>query len=189
MSRPAELTFGLFTDEALTIATAQDMADDFQASFNTRWGPLFDSEVSIIPPTVKLGDGSTTPFLAVAAGAGIVGGTGDAFVPPNVAVLLKKTTGVGGRKNRGRTFWPFILKQSNCSENGTVAPAAVTQYTNTAALWLADLLADHQPMVITNKTFNTPLPPHFVTHLSAGPTVTAYSSETLVATQRRRLGR
>lgn len=189
MSRASEVTFGLLAAGAPSLAAAQDVVDDFQVNFNATLRNLLDTNVSVQPPTVRLGDGSTTPFEAVAAGAAANGLDANTFVPPNVAFLFKKTTGVGGRKNRGRMYLPFALATSDVGENGVIVGAAVSGGTTQAAAFLAQLITDATPMVIVNKAFNTPLPPHFVTVISAGPNVTAFAAEATVATQRRRLGR
>lgn len=189
MSRAAEVTFAVLASSTPSVANAQTAVNSFQTVFNSVLGPGFDSEVTILKPTIKMGDGSTTPFEAVATGATIVGGTDGVFSPPNVALLVKKTTGVGGRKNRGRTYFPFFLPNADVLENGTVGAAALASLNSALFSFLGDLATDNIPMVIANRTFNTPVRPHYVTAISAGPHVTNFVGEPLVGTQRRRLGR
>jgi hypothetical protein len=189
MSRIAQLEFCLLCADSLG-ATYQDAIDDFQANFNTVWGPFFDSEVTMLPPTGRGGDGTDVPLLVVAAGAANVGGNAVATVPPNVALLIKKTTGLGGKRNRGRSYFPFILADASVNENGTITPLTVAAYQVAATAFLGVLNGDLTPMGIENRTFNQPLPPHHVTHISRSVAdVTSYGVEPLVATQRRRLGR
>lgn len=189
MSRAAEVTFCLQLAGTPSVALAQDAIDDFQVNFNATLRNLLDTQVVVAPPTIRLGDGSNVPFEAVAAGAPANGLDANTFVPPNVAFLFKKTTGVGGRKNRGRMYLPFALATSDVSENGTIAGAAVSGGTTQSTAFLAGLVADATAMVIENKTLDTSGPKPFVTAITSGPTVLTFAAEATVATQRRRLGR
>jgi hypothetical protein len=187
MSRPAEVTFALECTVADTLAEFQDAIDDFQANFNTNIVSQLDSEVQALPPTGKGGAGTITPFEVVAAGSIATGGNPGTFVPPNVAVLVKKITPFGGRINRGRTYYPFAASTANVSENGTIAAGSVATFQTQVNLFLNQLNTDNTPMVILNKIYNTPHPPRYVTNYNAGSTVTSYTVESIIATQRRRV--
>lgn len=190
MSRVAEVTFACIDLTGGTAADAQDDIDDFQANFNATIGAQLDSEVTILKPTIRMGDGSSTPFEAVAAGATIVGGGVVTSLPPNCALLVKKTTGFGGRHNRGRTYFPFLLDESHVAENGTIDNAELSAFNALMATFLAQLSTDGMKMVIAERIFDLPHPPHHVTQIvTTGNPVTSYVCEPLVATQRRRLGR
>jgi hypothetical protein len=189
MSRAAQVTFALNVAGVPDASVAQDAVDDFRENFLTYWAPFIDDEVTIQEAQIRLGDGSTTPFEAVSTVTSNAGGVSQVSLPPNVALLVKKTTGVGGRKNRGRTYIPFLLPESVVSENGTIAGATVTALNVQAAAFLSQLSADGNPMCISHKVFNVPLAPHFVTAIHTGPLVTTYKVEPMIATQRRRLGR
>lgn len=52
--------------------------------------------------------------------ANITGGTGDAQVPPNVSLLVRKTAIGRGRMNQGRNYWPGLLAKSDLGDNGTL---------------------------------------------------------------------
>jgi len=189
MTRAAEVEYALVCADA-ALATFQDAIDDFQANFNTNMAPVIDAGATVLPPTGRGGDGTNVPILVTAAGAAVAGGGSSTVNPPNVALLIRKRTPLGGRKNRGRTYLPFALVESAVSENGTISPTQVTALQAQATLFLNQLSTDITPMVIENKTFNTPLPPHFVTAINPSvQNVSAYTVENLVATQRRRLGR
>jgi hypothetical protein len=188
-SRTAELTFAVDVIAGASAANAQDAIDDFQANFNTQWQAGIDTDVTILQPTIKLGDGSTVPYEATAAGAPVNGLDAADKLPPNVAALFKKTTGFGGRFNHGRTYFPFLLEVAGVSENGTVSAGVLAAFNPVAANFLAQLNTDGTAMVIAHKTFNAPLPPHHVTAITMGNPVLSYVMESLIATQRRRLGR
>jgi hypothetical protein len=189
MTRAAELTYALNVAGVPSAAVAQEAIDDFQGDFVTFLAARLDTAVTIGQPSIRLGDGSTTPFEAVGSAAPSVGGNGATVVPPNVALLMKKTTGLGGRNNHGRSYLPFCLDQTSVLENGTVLVATLGVFNGIATTFLADLVADGIPMVIPHKAFNVPLAPHYVTAVSTGPAVIGYGAESIVGTQRRRLGR
>lgn len=188
-SRTAEITFAVDVVAGASPANAQDAIDDFQANFNTQWQGGIDTDVTILAPTIKLGDGTSVPYEAIAAGAPVLGLDAADKVPAQVAGLFKKSTGFGGRFNHGRTYFPFFLESAGVSENGTVGAGVLAAFNPIAATFLAQLVTDGTPMVIAQKVFNAPLAPHYVTHINMGNPVTSYILEPLVATQRRRLGR
>jgi hypothetical protein len=188
MTRAAQVTFACLDLTGGTAAAAQDMVDDFQANFNANMAPNIDNEVQIQPPTIRMGNGTTVPFEAVAAGATIAGGAAETSPTPNVAVLIKKSTGFGGKANRGRTYMPWFVDVSRVFENGTLDPVYTAAIQVHLSAFLAQLSADGTQMVIANKIFNTPLPPHYVTHITTTTNpVLSYNVEGIVATQRRRV--
>jgi hypothetical protein len=189
MSRAAQVGY-MLSCGASDLATYQDAIDDFQANFNANITPKIDNEVSVLPPVGRGGDGTDVPLLVIAAGAAATGGSANPYVPPNCAALFRKRTAAGGRQNRGRTYMPFILDSGDVSENGTINPALVAVLNTALAAFLAQLVTDSTPMAIENKHFSAPPPPLFVTSITASAhQVTSYTCESLIATQRRRLGR
>jgi hypothetical protein len=172
-------------------STVQDLADDFQDNWNANIAPALDNNVLSLPPTVRLGDGSNVPGIAVGVSAAVAGTFSGADLPPQVAVLVKKNTGVGGKKNRGRTYIPWQVPGSVVDERGTIAGANVAAIQANVNLVLAQMNTDGMPMHIANKTTVITPPetkPH-VTAITTGPLVVTWTVETVVATQRRRLPR
>lgn len=188
-SRAAELTFSLNVAGTPSPSVAQSAVNAFYTAFTAVYASSIDTDVTILPPSIKLGDGSTTPYEAVSTNTVINGGDAALKMPPNVALLIRKNSGLGGRKNHGRTYVPFILQQAGVNENGTLAAGIVSGFDAINATFLGDLTTAGIPMVISHKVFNVPLAPHYVTHVATGPLVTTYKTEALIATQRRRLGR
>jgi hypothetical protein len=186
VAHQALLTFALNCTGA---TSNQDTIDDFADNFNAQFGPLMANTCVIEKPTLLVGDGTTVPafFLsAVAAGAGAVNGS---YPPPNCAALFRKTTAFAGKKNRGRTYFPYLVVEGNVSNNGTIAGGELTTLQAAATAFLAQLTTDGTPMVIANKTLVVTPPqirPH-VTAITMGHAVTSYTVETMMATQRRRL--
>lgn len=187
MSRGALVTFAMDCSSTPTLAGAQDAVDDFQDAFNARLAPSFDSQVIIGQPFAKLGQGLTAPFEVVGSSVAIAGGASLSVPPPQVCALVKKTTSIGGKANRGRTYFPWFVDQSHIAENGIIDSAEVAGLQTHITNFLGDITATGTPMCIANKVFNVPLAPHYVTEINIGPLVTAYTLEPTVATQRRRV--
>lgn len=172
-------------------ATAQQCADEAQTEFIAAWQALLDTNCTILPNTILLGDGTNVPAVAVGSGANAIGTNAFVSAPPNCCILIKKLTAFAGKKNRGRVYMPGIVPAADVSENGTVDPTWLGSVQTAAADWLADLAAFPLPMVIANKVLVVTPPeirPH-VTAIHAGHAVTTLNAEATIATQRRRMPR
>jgi hypothetical protein len=189
VSHVAHVTFGL---DNVGTSNTQTIADDFQDAFNSAWTSLLDTDVTIEKPIIKLGDGSDVPFVAVASGP-TVAGTNDIDVPaPQTSVLIKKITALGGRRNRGRTYFPWIVGETGITEAGRLFGDIITNGQTAADAFLAALVTNETPMCIVNRTIldnPTPPPAKYVAAFTIGEAVQQYNLEDVVATQRRRLVR
>lgn len=67
------------------------------------------SDVSLISVDVKLGDNETGP-IGSAAGAAVPGAAGSTSLSPGTAVLVEKLTPMGGRRGKGRMYWPGVYE-------------------------------------------------------------------------------
>lgn len=183
--RQAELTFA-FKCGALS---AQAAIDAFQVGFNVRFTPQFDSNVTIEKPLINLGDGSNVPHQAVASLAAVVGGNAVVSPPPQVCYIAAKHTALGGRRNRGRTYFPWLSSVNEIAESGLLSAAFIAGFQPRLTNALLDWTATGITMVIANKTLAVdPISgKSFVTHIATGPDVTTWLAEPLVGTQRRRL--
>jgi hypothetical protein len=98
--------------------------------------------------------------------------------PPNVTLLVRKGTALGGRKNRGRIFAPAaLISESQIDKTGVVDPTyqgIVQDYWDN---FLEAMGASDVPMVLLHSTPGLPTP------------VSSVTLENMVATQRRRLRR
>lgn len=150
-------------------------------------------DVSMTSVDVKLGPNDTGPIATYIPGA-YTGGVVAASASPNVAYLVEKGTLFGGRRARGRMFWPGVA-ESRVEDTGAVTGAAIA--TINAALddivtgllavelYLAILhtpaytwaLVGGQPRRVYADPGTVPVP-YRVDSLTLDPTV---------ATQRRRL--
>lgn len=112
-----------------------------------------------------------------------VGTASGATLPVNTAMLVKKTTALGGRHNRGRCYMPLVgLDESDIDNNGMIASGELTSQ---QGRWdeFFDLLvaADVVPCLFHYPYTGTPEP--------AETNLTGFVVQPQVATQRRRLRR
>lgn len=184
--RQAEVTIAFHAEAAIT---AQVAVDVFQTTFNARFGPQLDSNVVIEKPLINLGDGSNVPHQAIGSAAAGAGGNAVVSPPPQVSYLAKKQTALGGRKNRGRTFFPWLSSINEIAESGQLSGAFIAGFQPRLTGALTDWTANSMVMVIANKTLaiDPSTGKSYVTHIGMGPEVTAWIAESLVGTQRRRL--
>lgn len=109
----------------------------------------------------------------------VVGTFAGGSLPPNCAVLLRKSTGLGGRRNRGRMFvppvWPVEGSVSGAGVLGTGIPATIEGWWNFTRTTMAT--AGFPWVLCHSEAPFTPTP------------ITGLSCDTRVASQRRRLRR
>lgn len=131
-------------------------------------------QISLVRCLAKFGPNDTGPdgefiFSSVGGDAGDSGS-------PAVAFLVKKNTVVGGRRGRGRMFLPGAA-ESRVEPDGAVSSAVVTGLTDGLAAFYDDFTeADLLPVVLHGE--GSPIGPS---------TITSFSVDPKVATQRRRL--
>lgn len=97
-------------------------------------------------------------------------------LPPNVAVLAKKVTTSGGRKNLGKMFIPGAC-ESQTDGAGLLTSSALTAFNSAVAGLLADMATADLPMRILHTDATTPTE------------VTALVCQQLMAQQHRRIRR
>jgi hypothetical protein len=106
--------------------------------------------------------------------AGEAGGFG---APPNTAVLIKWDA-VGGRAQRGGRTYLGGVDEDQLQTNGDLTSGLVTNYEDDVELFLAALATADIALVINSKTGEATYAPR---------TITGFSIDPRVATQRRRL--
>jgi hypothetical protein len=107
----------------------------------------------------------------------IPGGNAQPDAPPNVAILVKKSTAFGGRQNRGRFYWPCPNEQG-ISNTGLLTSDYWTNLQEGWESFRQDIADAGYPIVILHSKESITSTPRPVTRLSV---------DTKVATQRRRL--
>lgn len=153
--------------------------------------PQLDSGVAMQGVSIRLGTGSSTPFVGVSSTAVINGGAASSSQPPNCNLLVKKGSGLAGRKNRGRTYVPWCIDEVNCDELGVVNPASVAGIQPLFDAVKAQWATNDVELIIGQRTITTPLPPAkpYVSAYTQGPAVVNWTVQPVIASQRRRIGR
>jgi hypothetical protein len=182
--REAVITFGIDTS---------GLGGDYVAGadaqvwyLNENWGAWIDSDVTIGPTTLRVGQDGGDP-LTVEGSLQATGTNVSGMLPPNCALLIKKQTNLGGRRGRGRCYFPWVADEGSVNESGAVNTGSVATYTGAANDWLTmmaagDSIYDPTPMVLLHDSSGAGVEP-------APTPVVSMVCDALIATQRRRLGR
>lgn len=173
--RPSEVTLG-FKEDAPSNATSQAIAVYNAATIsgsvaaagmmNNSWTFLGVRVMLMTESGPTIGEKFTT----------VTGSLGSTPVPINTAVLIRKTTSLGGRKNRGRMFVPpCSLPEANVDQMGVINSTSLTSLQTQWTLFYNSLTgADLEP-----KLFHTSDP--------VATQINAFNVQSVCATQRRRM--
>lgn len=149
----------------------------FATLFKPRWPSLMSLPGGHVLEQTSAGirrwDASITPQVGTGVGA---------VLPNNSAVLVKKATSVGGRRNRGRMFFPNP-QEGEVDQAGQVTSAGVSAW-NTVLLGLLPGGSVHTAFGFLGNAQ--------VLHESGSQTptqVTDLATQPKIATQRRRMRR
>lgn len=184
LARSAAITYGIdVSDTAGDYVTA---ADDQVVAFHTSWENELDSQVTIGPAVLRVGQDGGDP-LSIEGSFTDVGAETGGMQPPNTNLLVKKQTALGGRRGRGRCFIPWVLLDAAVDDVGQIDSGSLAVRQADADAWLASL---------TNNTIVTNDTPMYLLHDSRGAgtepapsLITALTTPSLVAVQNRRIGR
>jgi hypothetical protein len=183
----------LITSAHVEAATPNTLtcANSILEAFLDMLQPQMDNNVTIGPTLVRHGTGTDVPEVAISNIATVTGGAASNSMPANCNILVKKGTGLAGRRNRGRWFIPWMIDQVNCDELGVINPASVVGLQPLFTTGLADFSTADVTIVIGGKTVSIPLPPAkpFISAYFIGEIVTSLTVEGTIASQRRRIGR
>lgn len=169
LPRGAQVTLGLDVNPLDTPADVALMAHNAVA---TNVVPIMSASVALLETMCKFGPDATGP--SAVAGVQTVGGGSSSTVSPNVSVLVKKVTALGGRKNRGRFYWPGAI-DTEVGPEGLLDSTAVGN-------WADAMAALYDALIAGNTT------PEVLHGDATAPTeVTEFILDGTVATQRRRL--
>jgi hypothetical protein len=167
----ASVTYGIDTDGAGDPNVIAALAHGCMGnSFVSLMGP----STALVETLVRIGpspDGPVGNHIAT-----VLGGNTGSQVTPQVAVLVRKRTNLGGKRHRGRFYLPGLI-EGGVNERGEVSSATQTAFQTQAAEMLAALITAGIPMVILHNGITAPTP------------VTELIVDSRVATQRRRLRR
>ena len=172
--RGAEVTLGLNKElwAGSAAGAAQEVLNAFQS---TAMKALLPSTITIASCLMKFGP-NTTGAAAEVSGP-VVGTSPNASASPNVAYLVRKNTGFGGRTGRGRMYFPGA-GEPNVDAGGNVLAAHVTAWNSALEAMRTALVAlGLVPTLLhgAGSPVTSPMP------------ITSFSTDSKVATQRRRL--
>ena len=139
-------------------------------------GARIPEDVTLLSVLAKNGPNETGPFAVVSIGVTGSGSGGD--VNPNQAILLRKNTALGGRRGRGRIYWPVAEDQVGTGGALHTSPDEVAAANTAWAALLSDMTAAGYPMQLLHNVSSES--PNAVVSISCQP---------VTATQRRRLRR
>lgn len=122
------------------------------------------------------------PFIYTQA-IGTAGDWNGQPLPSNCAVVITKDTGLGGRWNRGRVFWPSIA-EGQVDGNGLITPAIAQAYSDRWNAFMGQVMnADPGPQLDSLVVFHDET-------LGLLPTpIINFRAEAKIGTQRRRMRR
>lgn len=171
----AVITFGVVNG---AVMGAQAMADEIAVAVSDNIDPIMSSQIAFNDLLVKLGPNETgAQAVSPMSSAGSVSG---AIASPQVAFLIKKDTDLGGRRGRGRMYFPGV-GEADVGQTGDVDGTRRGLITAGFEDFRLTLAAADLSMVLLHDDGLTSVPV---------PTpVTGLSCDARVATQRRRLRR
>lgn len=179
---PWYVTWGVDTDAADGDIVGVGLASI--GSFDDSWLVQLSNDSRVTGCFVTLGQDGAPIRQFVSNPATGQGTNSTAKLPQNCALLVRKNTGIGGRRSRGRFFLPGIVSEANVDNVGRISGGAMTEYQSAADTQLV-LLADpvgappSTPMVVLHSSGNSAI---------IDPTpVVSLSVDSVISTQRRRL--
>lgn len=168
--RGSEVTLGLDLD---LVATPAEVAELVAANWVTNCLVLQSSNIVLEEVYVKFGSNATGAAGIFTVGS--AGSLGTGTVTPQVALLVRKNTGQGGRQGRGRMYVPGLV-ETDVEPGGEVQGPDVQAWQDAMDAFYTQLVADDIPPLLLHSTDT--VPPY---------AITSFTVDALTATQRRRL--
>lgn len=170
---PAFNIFGVIKDP---LDGAEEIAINVADTLNNSPGitQVFSNQATINLVTVRVKEASGDISIHEET-VNIPGFNSGAVAPPQVSVLVQKSTGLAGRSKRGRMYIPAIV-ETQIDDGGNIIAANLTGMQNAMDAFLADLATNGVTMYLLHDD-----------PLESATLVTALNVAPKVATQRRRL--
>lgn len=187
--RGAYVVFGVQNVADVGAPTVANLA---RASFTSSTMPArLTDDVALTEVRAKLGPDATGDF---ASETGSWPGTqATTSFPPQVATLVRKVTGSGGRRGRGRMYFPGV-PETGVDDAGIISAAGVTAWNLALADFLGALSGNdlpmyllHDPATIWTLVNGQPRRVPISGPIPAPDVVSSLIVDPKVATQRRRL--
>lgn len=168
----AEITLGL--DVSTYPSSVVQACTDALSAYNTSALKAMMNTVGTLDTIdIKFGPNATGPSYSKAAG--VIGTRTGSAATPQVAALVQKHTLLGGHKGKGRCYWAPI-SEGDVDDYGTYASSARTALDAAWASFRTALIGfDLIPVLLHSDPADTP------------DQITAFTSDSVCATQRRRL--
>lgn len=168
-------TFGCFVDGVAD--SADDVANRWFDIWKDNCRTLMANEYTINSVTAYYRQGATL-FVGVSDRAPYAGTLGVGAESPSVSWLLRKNTGLAGRKFRGRAFAPQP-RADDVDSGGNVLAAQLTNWVAAGAALLSDAADD--------GIFGWSMPLRLLHSDATAPTaITSITCDPIVGVQRRR---
>lgn len=179
---PYNCTIGI--DASLSSASNEDILGQCAAAWVLNILAGQSTGITLTSVRGTFGTDGVDPIL-VDWPSGAQGPNTQGMLPQNCALLVRKNTLLGGRRNRGRMFVPGILPDGQVDNVGVIGTSVVNglqvQFNN----FLEDLRGEGEagdepirPVILHNFKAGAPLDPTPITSLTV---------QSVIATQRRRL--
>lgn len=137
-TRPAVVTLGA---KILGTETGGvNLADAFHEAFSEAFRARMDSGVTLRNARAVVGQDGADP-LVFDSTLSTPGAGGRESTAPALALMLDKRTGIGGRRNRGRMYFPWAVADSEVSEQGAVASAALNNWSSACVTFMQEMTA------------------------------------------------
>lgn len=162
--------------------SAQECADAIAIQVSDNIDGVMSGQLNFADLAVKLGPDDEGP--SAVSGMGSVGGFAGVVTSPQVSYLVRKLSQRGGRRGRGRMYFPGVA-EATVGEDGLVTSVRRDALQVAFNTFLADLAAITLPMYLLHD----PSGPDVANPTGPGAPdeVTSLVVDNLVATQRRRL--
>lgn len=170
--RPAVTTMGV---KILGSESAGfNVAETFHGCYVGRFTALTDNGVTVRNARAVIGQDGADPIIQESSRTN-VGGQARSSVAPALALMLSKSTDLGGRKNRGRMYIPWAMDDNAVAENGAISSVIVNAWTTACAGFLEDLSGSESEFEILDGAYilhsDPSTPPTRITKLAPNPTI------------------
>jgi hypothetical protein len=170
-------------------ATATAIADAWQ----TIVVPSMSNVIRYLGVSARIGVAGSEPIV-IDINRSVNGNNPQAAVPRNTAMLVRKRTGRGGRRGRGRMFVPGIVFETDVDQAGLYTSSVLVGWQNLFNSLYDQLVTIaggpvllHDDQVITSYSSVTGKPVYGPFDPGPPNDITSLTVDSRVATQRRRL--
>lgn len=168
--RTAEMTFGV--DHQAFVGTTAEIGD----AVGVAWAASLDAEQSndVVLSSILVKKGPNATGASAEVFPNTAGALTVSTAPPQVAILIKKVTGLGGREGRGRMYMPGY-SETNINGDGSLGSTPLADLQTQADAFYTALQTGDLQMVLLHNSATVPTD------------VLSLQVDSRVATQRRRL--